>query len=127
MLEVYLREAGVRASIIGEVLERRDTLLRNLANAKMFSLEGLSDSVRGSASRSSDLEVAIVAGARALGFVAKHLGGPGAPDGHARFADFPDGVRTITLEAKSSNDKPSAKDIDFAALRTHAKKHNASG
>ncbi len=127
MLEVYLREAGVSAGTIGDVLERRDLLLRSLANAKMFSLDGLSDFVRGSASRSSDLEVAIVAGARALGFVAKHLGGSGEPDGLARFVDFPDGEQTITLEAKSSNDKPSAKDIDFAALRTHAKKYNAIG
>ena len=128
MLEVYLREAGVPANTIGEVLERRDLLLRSLANAKMFSLDGLSDFVRGSASRSSDLEVAVVAGARALGFVAKHLGGSGEPDGLARFVDFPtSGQRTITLEAKSSNDKPSAKDIDFAALRTHVQKHDASG
>ena len=127
MLEVYLREAGVAAGTVGYVLERRDLLLRSLANAKMFSLDGLSDFVRGSASRSSDLEVAVVAGARALGFVAKHLGASGEPDGLARFVDFPDGEQTITLEAKSSNDKPSAKDIDFAALKTHANDHNASG
>ena len=127
MLEVYLREAGVSARTIGDVLERRDLLLRSLANAKMFSLDGLSDFVRDSASRSSDLEVAVVAGARALGFVAKHLGASGEPDGLARFVDFPDGEQTITLEAKSSNDKPSAKDINFAALETHATNYNASG
>lgn len=127
MLEVYLREAGVAAGTVGYVLERRDLLLRSLANAKMFSLDGLSDFVRSSASRSSDLEVAVVAGARALGFVAKHLGGSGDPDGLARFVEFPDGEQTITLEAKSSNDKPSAKDIDFAALKTHATDHDAKG
>ena len=127
LLEVYLREAGVDPHTIGEVLERRDLLLRGLADSHMFSLTALGDYINDSADEKSDLEVAVVAGARALGFVAKHVGGQGEPDGIARFTDFPGGEQTITLEAKSSKDTPSAKDIDFAALKLHMQKHNASG
>lgn len=127
MLEVYLREAGVPAYVIGEVLEKRDLLFRGLANDRMFSLEHLSRYIRESADESTDLEIAVVAGARALGFVAKHVSGSGEPDGIARFADFPNGEQTITLEAKSSRDVPSAKDIDFAAIELHMQKHGARG
>ena len=127
LLEVYLREAGVRPSVIGEVLERRDLLLRGLADAHMFSLEALSSYIRDSASSKTDLEIAVVAGARALGFVAKHIGGSGRPDGVARFTDFPQGEQTIILEAKSSIETPSAKDIDFAAIQNHKAQYAASG
>ena len=127
LLEVYLREAGVRPSVIGEVLERRDLLLRGLADAQMFSLNALSSYIRDSANSKTDLEIAAVAGARALGFVAKHISGSGEPDGVARFSDFPSGDRTIILEAKSSVDTPSAKDIDFGAIDVHVKKYKAIG
>ncbi len=127
LLEVYLREAGVKPHVIGEVLERRDLLLRGLADAHMFSLSALSTYIRDSADSKSDLEIALVAGARALGFVAKHIGGSGQPDGVARFVDFPNGEQTITLEAKSSVDTPSAKDIDFSAIGLHMADYKASG
>lgn len=127
MLEVYLRDAGVSPGIIGEVLERRDLLLRGLADAHMFSLIALSRYISDSAAKKEDLEIAVVAGARALGFVAKHVSGSGEPDGIARFTEFPNGEQVMTLEAKSSADVPSAKDIDFAALKLHASKYNACG
>ena len=127
LLEVYLREAGLQPHSIGEVLERRDLLFRSLANAQMFSLSGLSTYIRESSSNSTELEIAVVAGARALGFVTKHIGGSGEPDGVARFADFPDGEQKIVLEAKSSVGTPSAKDIDFAAIAAHITRHDANG
>ncbi len=127
MLEVYLREAGVSPTLIGEVLERRDLLFRGLANARMFSLSALSQYIRDSSNSSIDLEIALVAGARALGFVAKHVSGKGEPDGIARFTNFPEGEQIIALEAKSSIDVPSAKDIDFSAIKLHVQKHKADG
>ena len=127
LLEVYLREAGVRPHTIGEVLERRDKLLRGLAKSHLFSLTALGDYISNSADNESDLEIAVVAGARALGFVAKHIGGKGQPDGIARFTDFPEGEQTITLEAKSSIGTPSAKDIDFSAIKLHMQEHDADG
>ena len=127
LLEVYLREAGVNPSVVGEVLEKRDLLLRGLADSHMFSLSALSDYIKDSASQSTELEIAVVAGARALGFVAKHIGGNGHPDGLARFADFPSGEQKIILEAKSSVEVPSAKDIDFAAISKHKTDYRATG
>ena len=127
LLEVYLREAGLPPSVIGEVLEQRDLLFRGLADAQMFSLEGLSTYIRESAASSTELEIALVAGTRALGFVTKHLGASGEPDGIARFMDFPDGEQKIILEAKSSVGTPTTKDIDFASISTHMSRHSANG
>ena len=127
MLEVYMREAGVRPHVIGEVLERRDLLLRGLANSHTFSLDALSKYIVDSASNSHELEIAVVAGTRALGFVTKHIGGSGEPDGVARFTDFPGGEQKIILEAKSSSGYPPAKDIDFASIRDHMIRHDATG
>ena len=127
LLEVYLREAGLPPSTIGEVLEKRDLLFRGLADAQMFSLEGLSTYISESAASSTELEIALVAGTRALGFVTKHLGASGQPDGIARFTDFPEGEQKIILEAKSSVGTPSTKDIDFASISTHMARHSANG
>ena len=127
LLEVYLRDAGMKPHAIGEVLERRDLLLRGLADSHMFSVQALGAFVRDSSNRDLDLEIAVVAGARALGFVAKHISGSGEPDGIARFTDFPGGEQKITLEAKSSASTPSAKDIDFASLDLHVRDQEAKG
>ncbi len=127
LLEVYLREAGISPYVIGEVLERRDMLLRGLADAHLFSLDALGAYIEDSANRSTELEIGLVAGARALGFVAKHISGNGEPDGIARFTDFPYSERKITLEAKSSDKTPKAKDIDFSALGNHMEAHGAEG
>ena len=128
LLEVYLREANVDPHVIGEVLEKRDLLLRGLADSRMHSLPALSDYIRRNATEPVHFEIGLVAGVRALGFVAKHIGGPGQPDGIARFTDFPDGEQIITLEAKSSSGgAPPAKDIDFAALKLHMDQNNAAG
>ena len=127
LLEVYLREAGLPPPLIGEVLEQRDSLFRGLADAQMFSLEALSTYIKESTASSIELEIALVAGARAVGFVTKHLGASGQPDGVARLTDFPGGERKIILEAKSSVGAPTAKDIDFASISTHMARHSASG
>jgi hypothetical protein len=127
LLEVYLREHDVPAHTIGEVLERRDVLLRSLAQDHPFSLELISQSLRDAAADERDLEVALVTAARALGFVAKHISGDGEPDGLARFTEYPGGEKKITLEAKSSASVPSLSAIDFAGLHEHMKAYKAQG
>ena len=127
LLEIYLRDAGVNHVVIGEVLEKRDLLIRGLADAQMFSHEALGQYIIESFNRPTDLEIALVAGARSLGFVAKHIGGNGKPDGIARFVDYPGGESTITLEAKSSDNTPAASTIDFAGLRIRIDDHSAEG
>jgi hypothetical protein len=127
ILEVYLREHGMPPHVVGEVLERRDSLLRGLANEHVFSLTAISRSLRDSASDEHDLEVALVAAARALGFVAKHIGGSGEPDGIGRFIDYPAGERKITLEAKASQGLPTLSQLDFAGLKEHMARYEANG
>ena len=127
MLEVYLREHGVPPHVVGQILEKRDSLLRGLANERMFSLAAVSQLLRDSASNDHDLEVALVAAARALGFVTTHISGPGEPDGIGRYKNYPIGEYKITLEAKSSQDTPSLAQLDFAGLAEHVGKCGAHG
>jgi hypothetical protein len=127
LLEIYLREAGVPAKRVGDVLERRDVLLRALAMDHPYSLRHIAAQLRDAASDERNLEIAIVAAARALGFVATHISGGGDMDGIARFMDYPGGEKKIALEAKSSADVPSLGAIDFAGLREHVDKLGAEG
>jgi hypothetical protein len=127
LLEVYLRESHVSGNVINEVLERRDVLLRSLANDHPYSLELISASIRDAASDERALEVALVAAARALGFVANQVSGSGQPDGIAYITQYPGGVRKIILEAKASTETPALTNIDFAGLHEHMRDHKAEG
>ena len=127
VLEVYLREHGMAPHIVGELLQRRDSLLRGLANDHVFSVDAISQLLRDSENDQYDLEVNLVAASRALGFVATHVGGAGEPDGIARFTDYPNGEQKITLEAKSSGSVPDLGSLDFAGLKEHVTKHGANG
>ena len=119
LLEVYLRESQVPSHVIGEVLERRDVLLRSLAQDHPYSLKAIAGALRDAAADQHDLEIHLVAAARALGFVAKHISGAGEPDGIARFVYYPGGEKKITLEAKSSEETPSLSALDIAGLQQH--------
>ena len=127
LLEVYLREHGMLPHVVGEVLERRDTLLRRLANERRTSVAAVARFLRESVEDEYDLEVALVEASRAVGFVAKHVSGAGQPDGIGRFRDYPGGERTITLEAKSSKGTPTLAQLDFAGLEEHFRKVDAAG
>jgi hypothetical protein len=127
LLEVYMREARIDAYVVGEVLERRDMLMRSLAQDRVYSLDAIAQSLRDSANDERNLEIAVVAAARALGFNAKHISGSNEPDGIARFNNLKTGETKITLEAKSSQSVPSLGSIDFAGLARHVREHAAQG
>ena len=127
LLEVYLREEGVSVGQVGEILERRDQLLRSLALDRVYSLAAIAQEVRDAMSDADDLEIAQVTACRALGFVAKHVKDSGKPDGVARFIDYPGVETTITLEAKASNKIPSLPNLDFAGLAQHYNDYDAVG
>ena len=127
VLEVYLREHGMPAHVVGDVLERRDSLLRGLANEHMFSIATISQFLRDSEDDEHSLEVALVAASRALGFVATHISGAGEPDGIGRFRNYPSGEKKITLEAKSSKGTPELSQLDFAGLAEHVGNSDADG
>lgn len=127
LLEAHLRRAGSPDGLVSGVLSSRDLLLRNLTKDRRYSLKSIAASLRDAAKDEHDLEVALVAAARTLGFVAQHVSGAGQPDGIARFMDFPGGETRIVLEAKSSDEVPSLGAIDFAGLRSHVVKQKAQG
>ena len=128
LLEVYLREEGVPSHIAGDILQRRDTLLRSLAKSEVYSLRAVSRELREAASDERDLEVALVGAARALGFIAKHVSGAHEPDGVARHKDYGSARDIVlTLEAKSSASVPSLGSLDFAGLQEHMVRHQADG
>jgi hypothetical protein len=127
LLEVYLREQGLSPHAVGEVLERRDLLLRSLTRDRLYSLSAVAENLRAASDDQHDLEVTIVVAARSLGFVAKHIGGSEEPDGVARLIDYPAGEQKITLEAKSSGKIPSLGGLDFAGLESHMARHDAAG
>lgn len=126
LLEVYLRELRVDAFVISQLLDKRDELLRSLATDELYSLTAIAQTLRRSKDDKDDLEVAIVAAIRALGFVTRQISGAGEPDGAARYAAFSPDV-AFTLEAKSSSDIPTLSHLDFAGLRSHWEAHEAKG
>jgi hypothetical protein len=127
LLEVYLREQGLSPHAVGEVLERRDLLLRSLTRDRLYSLSAVAENLRHARDDQYDLEITLIVAARSLGFVAKHISGSGEPDGVARLVDYPTGEQKITLEAKASGKVPSLSAIDFAGLKSHMTAHDATG
>jgi hypothetical protein len=120
MLEVYLAESGVPAHLIGDVLARRDQLLRSMASERIYSPKLIAAMLREGAADGLNLELALVAAVRVLGFQVKHIGGPDAPDGIALFVDSDMSEIRISLEAKATGTTPSLNHLDFASLRRHA-------
>lgn len=127
MLEFYLTESGMPSNLIGEILEKRDRLLIGLAKDHPISVKFLADALRDSSSNDLELEINQVISVRALGFTAKHLAGAGHPDGIATFNTYSNGIKTLTLEAKSSKDIPGLSQLDFAGLQEHMLDNEASG
>lgn len=127
LLEAELRNGKVPPQVIGEALQSRDSLLRGLALDHPYSSHAIARSLADSASDKHNLEIALVAAARSLGFVAKHISGSGEPDGIARLIEYPSGETVITLEAKSSGMVPSLSAIDFGGLYEHVDAHKAQG
>jgi len=127
LLEVYLRAAAIEPEIVSDLLERRDSLLRGLALDETYSLVALAKALRESSASATDLEIALVGALRALGFGARHIAGPRAPDGLANYLIHGLGEQSFTLEAKSSKDVPSLPQLDFAGLHSHFESMNAQG
>jgi hypothetical protein len=128
LLEVYLREQGLESGSIEELLSRRDELLRSLTQDRVYSLSAIANDLREAAAQELDLEVQQVIAARALGFLARHIGGKSDPDGTARLPQQGEEEVLITLEAKSSiKEAAGLSAIGFDALQQHVKDYKASG
>ena len=127
VLEARLRLSSVSPAVIGEVLQDRDALLRALAKDHPLSCQAVAQQLRDSINNQYDFEIALVAAARALGFVTKHVSGAGQPDAVARLVEYPRKDIVLTIEAKSSADVPQLPQLDFAGLREHMKPYKAIG
>lgn len=128
LLEVYLREQGMHPGTIEEVLSRRDELLRSLTKDRVYSLSAIAADLRDSGALELELEMQLVIAARALGFLARHIGHGDEPDGIARLMRHPEGEVKITLEAKSSGkDVAGLAAIGFDALEQHMGDYGADG
>ncbi len=127
LLEAYLRESHVPAPLIGEILQKRDDLLRSLVRDSSYSPETIARSLREATADEHELEINLVVAARALGFTANQISGSKEPDGLARYIEYPNGERKIILEAKSSKKDIRPDKADFAGLRRHAEDYNADG
>jgi histidine kinase/DNA gyrase B/HSP90-like ATPase len=127
LLEAQLRNAKIPSNVIGEALQNRDSLLRGLALDHPYSSHAIARSLSDSAANEHNLEIALVAAARSLGFVARHISGSGEPDGIASFVEYPAAETFITLEAKSSEGIPTLAQLDFAGLAEHVADKKAQG
>jgi hypothetical protein len=119
LLEVYLRELHVSPHVIGDILQKRDDLLRSLVKDHSYSFPTIARRLREVTADEHELEINLVVAARALGFNANQISNSNEPDGIARYLDYASGETTITLEAKSSTTAKRPEDIGFAALRRH--------
>ena len=127
MLEVYMVESDLKSFEIGEILSRRDLLLRSLATDRVYSRPTIAKMLREHSDDSIQLELALIAAARAMGFQVKHVAGSKQPDGVARFLDTTNKETKLTLEAKASQGTPSLSAIDFAGLQEHMLTEAAAG
>jgi len=127
LLEIYLRERNIPNYVVGEILEKRDKLLRGLAKDHPYSNKSIASELSDSSANDHDLEVNLVIAMRALGFSAKHIAGPNEPDGIARFTDSQNRELVLTLEAKSSKKIPELSQLGFDGLREHVIRHSAQG
>jgi Histidine kinase-, DNA gyrase B-, and HSP90-like ATPase len=119
LLEVYMRELGLAHPVVEHILSRRDELLRSLAHDELYSVTAIAASLEAAANSATELEVAVVATLRALGFGTQHISGSGTPDGVAEYIAYGAGETSFTLEAKSSKDVPELGHLDFGMLREH--------
>jgi hypothetical protein len=126
LLEVYLADSDIPRHTADQLLARRDELLRSLARSEQYSLRAIAGSLRSASDDEHDLEIAVVAAVRALGFVARQISLAGQADGSAKYAAFADGP-SFTLEAKSSASVPSLPTLDFAGLWSHLEKEGGGG
>lgn len=127
MLEIYLAEAGIAPATISEILAKRDKLLRSLASDRIYSSAAVAEMLRESADSDVNLELALVAAARVLGFQVKHIGQKGEPDGLAILVGSAMDEKRITLEAKASTKTPSLGHMDYQTLERHRDDKKASG
>ena len=127
LTEAHLYELGVEASIVTEVMSRRDELLRHFARSMKRTAYMVAQAVEDASTDQDKLEEELVAGFDSMGFNAIRIGGNGKPDGKAEapLGAASDGTErryAVSLEAKSKEllgKKVSAKTVSVSTVALH--------
>ena len=129
LIEAYLYDEGVEQSVVEEVLDRRDELLRQLAYAggkrnPLMVANDLEDAVL----NADQLEIELAEAFRVLGFRAIPKGGKDRPDGIAEaYLPSPERRYGVSLEAKSvtkTGRRVKAKTVGISEVKQHRKDFN---
>lgn len=125
LAEAHLYKIGVKTDQVIEFLERRDQLLRNLANESgRESAHSVAIALKESRNNPNELEKQACAAFRSLGFEVTPMGGKGKPDGVGT-AVLPAGAGglvkqyKVSIETKSKEKdegKVSARTVDTAGV-----------
>ncbi|MFH1228729.1 MAG: ATP-binding protein [Planctomycetota bacterium] len=136
LLEAHLVELGLDASIIADVLSKRDELLRCLSRSTgKRNAYHISSALSDAATDKDKLEIEVVAAFDSIGFSnVVRIGKSGKPDGYAEAhlsgtADGKIQSYKITLEAKTKekpNTKVSAKTVGISTIARQRNDFNAN-
>lgn len=132
LTEAYLRDKGVAPEVAREIIELRDSLLRQIVSVRPSSAVAIARRLREAGSDEKILEVATGDAFRALGFEVTPMGGPGRPDGLAKaglgyIAEVGrGGAYSLTYDAKSTSAaKTKAGNLSLATVVQHRRDNKA--
>lgn len=131
LTEAYLFEFGIDDSLVYKIMQKRDSLLRELALADREGIPAVAQLLMDSVSNPTRLEDAVYRAFLALGFEVSKLGGTGEPDGKADavlgFKNQKSLNYSITYEVKSTNkDKIAAETAKLSAMNRHKKDYSST-
>lgn len=133
LTEAYLRDRGVPADVTAEIIEMRDSLLRQIVSVRPVSATAIAKRLREAGSDEKVLEIACGDAFKALGFEVTPLGGSGKPEGvaTARLGYVEklgkDGSYSLTYDAKSTSaEKVKAGNLSLGTVAEHRKDYKAN-
>lgn len=127
LTEAHLHEVGVGASVLAEIMSRRDELLRYFARSMKRNAYMVAQALEDASTDQDKLEEELVAAFDSMGFRAVRIGGNGKPDGKAEAPlgagdDGKEQRYALSLEAKSKEiigKKVSAKAVSVSTVALH--------
>jgi hypothetical protein len=132
LTEAYLRDRGVAPHTAKEIIELRDSLLRQIVSVRPASAVAIATRLRDAGSDEKILEIALTDAFKTLGFDVTPLGGSGKPDGIAKaglgfMAELGKAGRySLTYDAKSTSAaKAQTGNLHLGEVAQHKKDYQA--
>jgi hypothetical protein len=127
LTEAHLHSLGVGSTIVAEVMNRRDELLRHFARSMKRTAYMVAQALEDASTDQNKLEEELVAAFDSMGFDAVRIGGNGKPDGKAlaplgAAGDGKERRYAVSLEAKSKEllgKKVAAKTVGVSTVALH--------